>query len=177
MNRNLPNILSFSRILLGFSLLWLLLKNYAFMALVCILGGALTDFLDGYIARNYTGVSAVGLWLDPLADKIMFMNLFGGLFWKELVPVEVFFLFIVRDLLILMGYLYLRAQSLLVRENPSWISKVNTLFQFLFGAAVIVTQINPNFALFSNALMYISVFTTIVSGISYVRDFWSIIHP
>ena len=33
--------------------------------------GAFTDGLDGYLARRYSGASAIGQWLDPLADKIL----------------------------------------------------------------------------------------------------------
>ncbi len=41
------------------------------IAAVVFVFGALTDGLDGYLARRYTGSTRIGVWLDPLADKIL----------------------------------------------------------------------------------------------------------
>ena len=41
------------------------------IAAVVFVFGALTDGLDGYLARRYTGATRIGVWLDPLADKIL----------------------------------------------------------------------------------------------------------
>jgi CDP-diacylglycerol--glycerol-3-phosphate 3-phosphatidyltransferase len=43
----------------------------AWLAAVVFVFGAFTDGLDGYLARRYAGSSAIGQWLDPLADKIL----------------------------------------------------------------------------------------------------------
>ncbi|MFU7528067.1 CDP-diacylglycerol--glycerol-3-phosphate 3-phosphatidyltransferase [Qipengyuania sp. ASV99] len=71
----LPNILTLSRIfavpLLGFFLWWpgWQLGYLIGFVLYCII--ALTDFLDGYLARAQGTVSKLGIFLDPIADKIM----------------------------------------------------------------------------------------------------------
>lgn len=71
----LPNILTLSRILtlpvLGFLLWWPdweLGYGLAF-ALYCLMG--ITDYFDGYLARSSGTVSKLGIFLDPIADKIM----------------------------------------------------------------------------------------------------------
>ena len=72
---SLPNILTLSRIFAvpilvgllwypGWELGWLL-----GFALYCLMG--LTDYFDGYVARAYGAVSRMGVFLDPIADKIM----------------------------------------------------------------------------------------------------------
>ena len=71
----LPNILTLSRIfavpLLGFLLWWPEWQlGYAIgFALYCVI--AITDFFDGYLARAQGTVSKLGIFLDPIADKIM----------------------------------------------------------------------------------------------------------
>jgi cardiolipin synthase len=71
----LPNILTLSRILalplLAFLLWWpnwALGYGFAF-ALYCLMG--ITDYFDGYLARSSGAVSKLGVFLDPIADKIM----------------------------------------------------------------------------------------------------------
>lgn len=72
---SLPNILSLSRILavpfLAFLLWWPEWKlGYALaFALYCLMG--ITDYFDGYLARSSGAVSRLGIFLDPIADKIM----------------------------------------------------------------------------------------------------------
>jgi cardiolipin synthase (CMP-forming) len=71
----LPNILTLSRIvavpLLAFLLWWPGWETgYALaFALYCLMG--ITDYFDGYIARSSGAVSRLGIFLDPIADKIM----------------------------------------------------------------------------------------------------------
>lgn len=71
----LPNILTLSRIvalpLLAF-LLWWPSWHYGYgmaFALYCLMG--ITDYFDGYLARTSGAVSKLGIFLDPIADKIM----------------------------------------------------------------------------------------------------------
>ena len=72
---SLPNVLTMSRIfalpLLAFFLWW---PNWAFgyliaFVLYCLMG--VTDYFDGYLARSSGAVSKLGIFLDPIADKIM----------------------------------------------------------------------------------------------------------
>ena len=72
---SLPNILTLSRIvalpLLAFLMWWPAWQvGYAFaFALYCLMG--VTDYFDGYLARSSGAVSKLGIFLDPIADKIM----------------------------------------------------------------------------------------------------------
>lgn len=71
---SLPNLLTLSRILAVPGLVWLMwgsnpwewLGASALYALACI-----TDYFDGYLARSWGTVSKIGVFLDPIADKIM----------------------------------------------------------------------------------------------------------
>ena len=69
-----PNVISIFRIALAPILVALVLSESdtaAGVAAAVFVFGALTDGLDGYLARRYSGTTALGQWLDPLADKIL----------------------------------------------------------------------------------------------------------
>ncbi len=72
---NLPNILTLSRIMAIPLLAWFLwwpgweMGYLIAFALYCLMG--ITDYFDGYLARTSGTVSKLGIFLDPIADKIM----------------------------------------------------------------------------------------------------------
>ena len=74
---NIPNLLTISRVLaaplfgLVFVVFWSPLADW--IALVLFIVAALTDYLDGYLARKWNQTSAFGKMLDPIADKAMVM--------------------------------------------------------------------------------------------------------
>lgn len=73
---NLPNALTFGRILMIPVCLWFLDQDTArsgFWAGLIFTGAALTDVLDGYLARKLNVVSVLGKLIDPLADKLIVM--------------------------------------------------------------------------------------------------------
>jgi len=76
--KNIPNILSLIRILIVPIFLIFILTNFCSFSLYVAFGlfvlGAITDFLDGHIARKYSFVSNIGKFLDPIADKILMLS-------------------------------------------------------------------------------------------------------
>ena len=69
-----PNILTVSRFVLAGGILALMAIPMPFfksLALLLFIIGGITDFLDGYLARNHYGISSFGKLMDPLADKVM----------------------------------------------------------------------------------------------------------
>jgi CDP-diacylglycerol--glycerol-3-phosphate 3-phosphatidyltransferase len=78
---NLPNLLTMGRIAIIPLVLWLLQRgspNDCVVAALVYSGAALTDLLDGYLARRMNIVSVLGKFLDPLADKLLVM---AALIW------------------------------------------------------------------------------------------------
>ena len=73
---NLPNLLTMLRIALIPGVLWLLWDGTPesnFWAMMLYIGTALTDLVDGYLARKWGQISVLGKFLDPLADKLLVM--------------------------------------------------------------------------------------------------------
>ena len=94
------NGLTISRILLGLPIIIALRNGNNEIFILLILLGALTDFLDGFLARKYNYQTVLGAKLDPLADKIL---LIGPMIWlvhEDLVPLWSIWLIISRELLI-----------------------------------------------------------------------------
>ena len=87
--RHLPNLITFSRIAVLISLVWLVLQSWtgaATLAFFCILYGSISDFLDGYIARKYNLITNFGKIMDALVDKVMTLGSFILLVWMGLLP-------------------------------------------------------------------------------------------
>lgn len=72
--KRVPNILSASRILLAPLFFYLYIQDavvWAALGMLVFILAAVTDYLDGYLARRFDVSSSLGVFLDPLADKIL----------------------------------------------------------------------------------------------------------
>ena len=97
---DIVNLLTISRILLGLPLiLSLTYRRYEYSILFLVLG-ALTDYLDGYLARNKNCKTIIGAKLDPLADKILLLGPFIWIAHENFVPAWSIWLLLSRELLI-----------------------------------------------------------------------------
>ncbi len=101
--RNLPNILSTSRLLVTVIIFVLILVNqpWAFLVtMVLFLLASVTDYFDGYLARRYKLVSSLGVFLDLTADKVLVGGALVALVQLGLVPAWVAFIIITREFLV-----------------------------------------------------------------------------
>ncbi|PZD97812.1 CDP-diacylglycerol--glycerol-3-phosphate 3-phosphatidyltransferase [Paenibacillus sambharensis] len=94
---NLPNMLTGVRFLLIPVYVVIFLKGHLIPAFLVIAAAGITDVLDGYIARSRGLVTSAGALLDPLADKLMFLTVFGSLVLYEFIPWSAALALIIRD--------------------------------------------------------------------------------
>jgi CDP-diacylglycerol--glycerol-3-phosphate 3-phosphatidyltransferase len=146
-----------------------------FTAIAIFLVAAISDGLDGYVARRYHQRSALGAILDPIADKGLLLSGIITLSisnWSEVDPTYGRFpawfpvLIITRDAVILVGSVILHLLNGKVHVRPSWTGKVATVLQM---AAIAWVMLQLRFI----PLFYIVAaagFFTFVSGIIYVRN-------
>jgi cardiolipin synthase len=167
--RDIPNIISFLRVVLTIPVVYLLMKQEFGYALILFAIAGLSDGLDGFLAKYFGWQSRLGALLDPLADKALLMAAFLVLGGLGLIPVWLVALVIFRDLLIVGGALYYNFRVETLEADPSIASKINTLMQILL-VILVVCDAGPlplPDALIQ-ALVWITLVTTVISGGAYV---------
>lgn len=103
-----PNLLSFAR-LLGVPLfLWLLLRRLDGWALIVLVLSAITDYLDGKIARAFGLESRLGQLLDPVADRLYIAATLVGLAARAVIPWWFVWLLVAREVLLAVVMLVLK---------------------------------------------------------------------
>jgi len=100
---NLPNKLTFARFLLTVAFLGVMFSQARFhqtIALVLFIGGGISDFLDGHLARRHKLITNFGILMDPLADKIMVCSAFIAFVGVGWMPAWMVVIVVARELAI-----------------------------------------------------------------------------
>ena len=165
---SIPNILTVLRLLLVIPLVMLLLaEEYAIALTVFVIAG-LSDGLDGLLAKKYGWTSRFGSIADPLADKLLMVSSFFVLCWQAELPWWLFVAILLRDLVIVGGACSYNHLFGLEEVTPTFLSKTNTFVQILL-VVVVIFGLASGFisAVFTQALIYLVLATTIASGVQY----------
>ncbi len=194
---NLPNILSLVRVLLVpvFVLTLLFMRELRYIGIIVptLVYGltALTDMLDGKIARKYNMVTDFGKFIDPLADKFMVISSqIAILVWAILNGQTTFALiFVWVVLIILLRELGVTSLRLVVAGKAnivvaaSMLGKIKTVSQMV---GTVVMLLEPIFSYFPSSdfcsfmweyhilsylMMAIMAFTTLFSGLDYLKSY------
>ncbi|HVC30320.1 MAG TPA: CDP-alcohol phosphatidyltransferase family protein [Steroidobacteraceae bacterium] len=170
--RHLPNLICLVRLALIWPVATALQGGRYGLALGLFVLAAISDGLDGYLAKRFNWTSDLGKFLDPAADKLLLVTVFVESTWLGLVPWWVTAAAVARDAMIALGALVFRLWFGPLRGRPTVISKINTAAQLLYLMAVMLgaaIAFPPPYVLRALALI---VFTTIVlSGVNYVQAF------
>jgi cardiolipin synthase (CMP-forming) len=170
--RHIPNIICLLRIALIVPLLAAMRDGDQLRILVLFCIAALSDGLDGYLAKRFRWTSELGRLLDPAADKLLLTSVFIAAAWLDIAPWWVAAVAVARDLVIAVGALIYRLWFGPIRGRPTLISKINTGVQIVYLLAVILASASglpPREVL--DALALIMLLTTVVSGAAYVATF------
>jgi cardiolipin synthase (CMP-forming) len=167
--RQIPNLITALRILLIAPTALALLHHQLLIALGLFFAAAVSDLVDGFIAKRFGWQSALGSVLDPAADKLLLATSFVVLAVMHLVPLWLMATAVARDLIIVSGAIAYRLWLGPVEARPSNLSKINTLCQALFILCVIARQqFSQPDAWAIVTLGALTFLTTAVSGIDYV---------
>jgi cardiolipin synthase len=167
--RDLPNIISFLRLLAVIPILYLLLEQKYGWALLFFAAAGLSDGLDGFLAKHYGWQSHLGGVLDPLADKVLLVACFLVLGALSFIPVWLVAAVVFRDLLIIGGALLYNYRVEEVEAAPTLVSKLNTVVQILLLVLVIADAgPMPLPGWIIEALVWGCLGTVLVSGTQYV---------
>ena len=165
----LPNALSIARMLLVIPSTLALLAGRYELTLLLFGIAAVSDALDGWLAKRYGWSSRSGKILDPIADKLLLVTLFVTLAWIGRVPVWLAAAVVLRDLLIVGGAVAYRLLIGHVEGHPTPVSKLNTLLQIVFVLVTIAASAWRTVPAALVATLGAATFiTTVVSGVDYV---------
>jgi cardiolipin synthase (CMP-forming) len=172
MLRHLPNFICLIRILLIWPTIDALQAGNYWTALVLVAVCAVSDGLDGWLAKRFNWTSHLGKVLDPLADKLLLVALFLTATWVNLLPWWLTAAAVGRDVMIGCGALIYRFWIGPLHGRPTLLSKINTGMQLAVALAAILGAAvgfpTPEMVM---ALAIVTLFTTIVSGADYVSVF------
>lgn len=130
---NLPNVITVSRLFLtaGFILFVMIETTVGhFVALLLFIIAAISDFVDGWLARKMNLITPLGKLLDPLADKILVSSAFIFLTAEGLCPVWVTALIISREFLVTgLRQIAIEAGQVLAADK---LGKLKTVFQLTY---------------------------------------------
>lgn len=135
---NLPNSLTVLRILLVPVFVGFLLYEYFDYALVTLLVAAVTDGLDGAIARITDQRTRLGEYLDPLADKLLLVSAIVTLSVLHFIPLWAVILVVSRDAILLTGTVLANLTEIDIDIAPTWLGKGTTLAQICYVTMVIL---------------------------------------
>ncbi len=171
--RDLPNLISFGRLLAVLPFVFLLLKHQFAWALVVFLLAGISDGLDGFLAKRFGWESRLGGIIDPLADKILLVAAFLVLGALSLIPVWLVIAAITRDFLIVGGATLYHYRVEELRADPLLTSKLNTLLQILLVIAVVTDAgLYPLPGGLMEALIWSCLLSILISGVQYVWIWW-----
>ncbi len=170
--RHLPNIICIARLALVWPIIAALYAANYDAALLLFALAAVSDGVDGYLAKRFDWTSELGKFLDPAADKILLVCVFVSATWLGLVPVWLTAAAVARDAMIALGALTFRLWFGPLRGRPTIVSKLNTGAQITYLLAVIAHHAfafpgSPVVAVLAVAALI----TTVASGADYIVRF------
>ncbi len=128
---NLPNGLTFLRLILTPIIVFLLLDGSFLLAFFVFLLAGITDGLDGYFARSLRERTEFGRVLDPVADKVLLGSSFLTLALVGRLPMWLAVVGVGRDLVLIIGSCILYTASGRLGYPPSSIGKLSSVLQVL----------------------------------------------
>jgi cardiolipin synthase len=159
----IPNVLSFARLALIPVFLGFLITGQDVLALVVLVAGGVTDFLDGFLARRLHQVSRLGKLLDPVADRLTILSATIGLTYRGFLPMWLLLVVLARDVgMLCLGVVLARHRA--APPSVTWVGKAAT---FLLLSALPLLVVAGAFPSTSRVLLPIGIVVAIVGAVLY----------
>jgi CDP-diacylglycerol---glycerol-3-phosphate 3-phosphatidyltransferase len=182
---NAPNLLTLGRIALIPLFLYLLAyenRRNSFIAAAIYAVCALTDWIDGWLARISNKVTTLGKFLDPLADKVIVISALAMLVRLGRVPVWVVVVIITREFLISGVRTIAAAEGLEISasQGGKWKTSLQLcgiiclMLHYHYAIDYGFRTLLTDFHAVGSMLLYLSLVPSIASAIDYVRAFYTL---
>lgn len=165
---NLPNKLTIARVVVVPIFIVLFLFNFHLIAFVVFILAALTDLIDGQIARKYNLVSNFGKIMDPLADKILVYSAFCLMVENGLIPGWMLIVILTREFIVAGMRTVAASEGLVVAAGMS--GKIKTVLQMVaVPMLLLVPVISWQFWVTASMIvLWASLLMTVYSGVEYI---------
>lgn len=170
MPKNIPNILTIIRFILIPVILYFIITGNYLLGFVFFTLSGITDILDGTIARKYNLISTFGKLMDPLADKLTQISVLATLTFKDIIPIWILVIVILKELIMIIGASFLYGKDVVVYSK--WFGKLATV---LFYLAIVLSLIDKQFGFtgiwrnIDMVLYCVALVSTVFSLIMYVK--------
>jgi CDP-diacylglycerol--glycerol-3-phosphate 3-phosphatidyltransferase len=137
-----------------------------YIAAAIFIVAALSDLLDGYLARKNNLVTNFGKFMDPIADKLLVSSALICFVELKLLPAWIVIIIIAREFII-------SAFRLIASDNgvviaASWWAKVKTTVQMIMSIMLIINLDDPIINVLEQVVIYLAVVLTLVSLVEYL---------
>ena len=170
MTINIPNFITFGRVISVPVIFWLLVSEQPQLAFFVFLAAGISDAVDGYLAKTFNWQTELGAYLDPMADKLLLVSIYIALGVKAELPLWLVIAVVSRDVLIVMGVLLAWLLDQPVAIRPLAVSKANTAAQITLAALVLADNaFGLGYGTARTVLVWITGLLTLWSLAAYVR--------
>lgn len=164
----IPNMMTLARMALVPVFLIVVIYGWLHIALCIFVMAALTDALDGYLARRLQQETQLGLYLDPLADKLLSTVSYISLAVVGLIPPWLVVVVLFKDLFIGLGFAIIFFSGHKPRVIPTWCGKCTTIVQVAAIGAALLWNVTGLDGSGLDILFQITGGMTILSGGHYI---------
>ncbi|MBN1482700.1 CDP-diacylglycerol--glycerol-3-phosphate 3-phosphatidyltransferase [candidate division KSB1 bacterium] len=185
MKHHIPNLLTIFRIIITPFFIYSFFQpglSWRIIMLFVFVFSTLTDKVDGFLARKYGWESALGKFLDPLADKVLITSAFICLIFIDYIDIWMVAVIVVRDLAVtwLRSYGQKIAKPVKTLEIARWKTGVQTVVLYIAFAYLIIKSLLERYGIESIIItridewrliwlcMLIAALFTFVTGIIYI---------
>ena len=166
---NIPNAITLLRLFAAPVVVWLILHAQWEAACWLFLAAALSDGIDGYLARRLGQTTAFGAAMDALTDKALGLGTLVTLTRMDAVPLWVTMAILLRDTVIVLGALSYRSRAGHLEIQPTWLGKMHTFVEFALLALVLADSAQIiELGMAQSPLFALVFIIATVSGLQYV---------
>ncbi len=167
---NLPNKITLFRVaMIPVFLIFMFIESIPYgryIAAAVFIIAALTDLLDGYIARKNNLITNFGKFMDPMADKLLVSSALICFIELDLIPAWIVIVIIAREFII-SGFRLIASDNGIVIA-ASWWAKIKTNVQMVMSVMLIINLDNTVINVLEQVAVYLALILTLVSLIEYL---------
>ena len=165
---NLPNTITIARIvIIPLFITAVIYKRYDY-ALYLFVVAALTDTLDGLIARLTNQKTVFGTFLDPMADKFLLVTSFILFSMNGWLPKWLTITVISRDIIVIIGWVLIYLTTHISNVQPTITGKAAIAMQLIVLCYVLLTVNIASLPKMPDVLILVTAALTIISGLHYI---------